>query len=395
MNSKQFKLLIAAFFIICGLGVYLVTRDRSSWQQSGSEMGGKVFSDFPLNDVAAIAIQGPTNSVNLAKKDDIWTVADRGDYPANFDNIGDLLRKVWELKVLRPIKVGPSQLGSLELLEPGKGKDAGTLVTFKGKDGKELNSLLLGKQHMRDSGQQSPFGGGSFPDGRYVKPGGESGQVALVQETFSSVETEPQSWLQRDFFKVEKTKSIAVTTTNSWKVTRESESGEWQLAEPKEGEKLDTAKTSSFNYALSSPSFEDVLVDPKLEDLGLVTPQRVVLQTFDGFTYTIDAGRREGDDSYYVKLDVEAELPSERTPAPDEKEEDKERLEKEFKEQQDKLKEKLKKEQAFERWVYKVSSWTLSSVLKDRGDLLKKEEAPAAGESAPVPFLPTGDEAGQ
>ena len=30
MNSKQFKLLIGAFFIICGLGVVLLTRDRGS-----------------------------------------------------------------------------------------------------------------------------------------------------------------------------------------------------------------------------------------------------------------------------------------------------------------------------------------------------------------------------
>jgi hypothetical protein len=388
MNSKQFKLLIGAFFVICGLGVILLTRDRGSWQQDGKEMGAKVFAEFPLNEVTAITITGESNTLNLAKvgegTDSKWTVADRAGSPANFETISDLLRKTWELKVLRSIKVGASQLASLELGEPGKGKGAGTLLVFKGKDGKELHRLLLGKQHVRDSGQQSsPFGGGSFPDGRYVMPDGKADSVVLVQEPFSSVALEASSWLERDFFKVEKIKSIAVTTTNSWKVSRESETGEWQLAEAKEGEKLDTAKTGSFNYALSSPSFEDVVVDPKPDELGLTTPQRVVLETFDGFTYTVDAGKKEGDESYFVKLDVQANLAAERTPGADEKPEDKERLDKEIKEKQDKLKEKLAQEQALGKWVYKVSNWTLNSVLKDRSELLKKE----VPKSEPIPPL--------
>lgn len=396
MNSKQFKLLIGAFFLICGLGVILLTRDRGSWQQAGSQMGGKVFADFPLNDVTAITITGASNTLNLAKvgegTDSKWTVADRGGYPANYDTISELLRKAWELKVLRPIKVGPSQLGSLELIEPGQGQGAGVLIAFKGRDGQPLHRLLLGKQHLRDSGQQSsPFGGGSFPDGRYVMPDGKAESVALVQEPFSSIATEASSWLQRDFFKVEKIKSIAVTTTNSWKVSRETETGEWQLAGAKDEEKLDTAKTGSFNYALSSPSFEDVVLDPKLEDLGLVTPQRIAIETFDGFNYTVDAGKKEGDESYFLKLQVTAELAAERTPGADEKPEDKERLDKEFKENQDKLKEKLAKEQAHGKWVYKVSNWTLNSILKDRSELLKVEE-PKGEPITPLLEPPPADE---
>lgn len=391
MNSKQFKLLIAAFFVICGIGVVLLTRDRGSWQEAGQEMGAKVFGEFPLNDVSTITITGPTNTVTLAKlgegTEGAWTVSDRQGYPANYGNIKSLLTKVWELKVLRPIKVGASQLGSLELIEPGKGKGAGTLVSFKDKAGKELHTLLLGKQHQRESEASSPFGGGGFPDGRYLMPDGKAESVALVQEPFSSVETQASSWLDREFFKVEKPRSIAVTTTNSWKVARETETGEWKLDDPKEGETLDSAKTGSFNYALSSPSFEDVVMDAKPEELGLATPQRVVIETFDGFTYSIDAGRKEGDESYFLKVQVEAALASERTPGADEKPEDKEKLDKEFKEKQDKLKEKLAKEQAFGKWTYKVSNWTLSSVLKDRGDLLKKEEA-AAENPTPVPFAP-------
>lgn len=378
MNSKQFKLLIIVSVIIVGLGAFMLFREQDSWQQATNEIGGKVFDEFPMNDIASITIKTESNEVEVAKSGDIWTVADRGNYPANFDTISQLLRKTWELKELRNVPVGASQLASLELVEPGKGKGSGTLLVFTDASGAEKHTLLLGKQHMQEgAANSSPFGGGGgYPDGRYVLPDGKTDAIALVQEPFSDVRTEASDWLQKDFFKVTKTKSIEVTTTNSWKVERESETGDWKLVGLKNGEILDTSKTSGFNYALSSPSFTDVVVDAQTEELGLASPKRIVLNTFEGFTYTIDAGKKEGEDDYYLKVQVEAGLPSERTPGEDETEEDKEKLDKEFADAQAKLKEKLEKEQAYSKWIYKVSNYTLSSVLKDRGELLKQPEAP-------------------
>ena len=60
----------------------------------------------------------------------------------------------------------------------------------------------------------------------------------------------------------------------------------------------------------------------------------------------------------------------------EEKAEDKDKIDKQFKEQQKKLEEKLAQEQAFQKWTYLVSSWTLDPLLKNRAQLLveKKEE---------------------
>jgi len=74
-------------------------------------------------------------------------------------------------------------------------------------------------------------------------------------------------------------------------------------------------------------------------------------------------------------------LPKERTPGKDEKPEEKEKLDKEFKEQQAKLAEKLKQEKNFEKWTYLVSTWTLEPLLKDRSQLLvEKKPEPKPGE---------------
>jgi hypothetical protein len=68
--------------------------------------------------------------------------------------------------------------------------------------------------------------------------------------------------------------------------------------------------------------------------------------------------------------------PKERTPGKDEKKEDKERLDKEWKDNIKKFEEKYQKEKAFEKWQYLVSKWSVESILKPRSEMLapKKEE---------------------
>jgi hypothetical protein len=202
--------------------------------------------------------------------------------------------------------------------------------------------------------------------------------VAVISEPFSSIEPKPEQWLNKDFFKVEKLKSVSTTfpvATNSWKITRETESGEWKLADSKSGEQLDSSKASGPGNAFSSPSFNDVAVNVRPEDLGLDKATVVTLDTFDNFTYTLKVGQKTND-NYPLTLTLAAQFPKERTPGKDEKPEDKDKLDKEFKEKQTKLQDKLSQEKGFEKWTYLVSSWTVDPVLKQRHELLaeKKEE---------------------
>jgi hypothetical protein len=93
-------------------------------------------------------------------------------------------------------------------------------------------------------------------------------------------------------------------------------------------------------------------------------------------------GKKLGEEDYYTGFSVVADLPKSRQPGKDEKPEDKDKLDKEFKEKNDKLAEKLKAEQALNQWVYLVPKWTLDSLLKDRKSLMV-EPKPAAGTNAP------------
>jgi hypothetical protein len=395
MNRKQLFILIVLLVVLGIAGLALYQRNQTSWQ-GGSRQGAalKLLGDLPVNDVAAIVIKGGTNQLDLVKKDSLWRVKERNDYPANFSEISGFLLKAADLKAAQTEEIGASQLGRYKLLPPGQATNTAVLVEFRDQNGKVIKSLLLGKTHMRKSDRRpSPMGemgeNEGFPDGRYVMVGTGAKTVAVVSDPLSNLEAKPDLWLNKDFFKVEKTRSIAVVfpvATNSWKVTRDTETAsDWKLAEAKPGEQLDSSKTSSFSYALNSPSFSDVLpADTKPDQTGLDKPTVITLDTFDNFTYTLKLGQKTNDNLPMV-VTVTAQISKERTPGKDEKAEDKARLDKEFKEKQKKVEDKLSQEKSFEKWVYLVSNWTVDSLLKDRAQLLvEKKEEPKKGEK-PAP----------
>jgi len=374
MKKKQVIFLVIAVVVIGVIALVTYKKRTSVWSEAG-QISEKLFANFPLDDVAAITIKTAKAEVNLVKKDDIWRVKERDDFPANFNEISEFLRKMWEMKRGLPIEVGESKLGVLELLPPGKGTNSGTLVEFKDKNNKVIATLLLGKKSMK----KSPAGG-EWPDGRYVMVNNDIKTVSQLTEIFSNIEPKPENWIDKEFFKVEKPKSFELISTNaadSWKIYRESETNEWKMADLKGDEKADTIKITAVGTSLSYPTFVDVVSSTnKLEDMGLDNPVKVIVETFDGFTYTLKIGKRTADDNYYLAFNVNANFPKERQAKPDEKPEEKEKLNKEFQDNLKKLKEKYEKEKKLEKWNYLVTKWTIETILKTRKELLqeKKEE---------------------
>jgi hypothetical protein len=227
--------------------------------------------------------------------------------------------------------------------------------------------------------------------------------VFVTSETFSEIETKVESWLNKDFFKVEKLKSDFPRLHQRHQLLepqphqRDRRLG--PLPTPRRARRLDKSKLSSLNWAFLVAELHRRSSQGCRSREGRLRlrPSLIKIETFEGFAYEVKVGssqpipRTSGSPSA-----ASAELPKERVAPADEKAEDKEKNEKAWKEQQDKLKEKLKKEQALSAWVYKVAKWTVDSVLKDRSALLADKKA--AGQGAPagaegLPPLP-GQDAG-
>jgi hypothetical protein len=374
MKTKHIALLIGLVVVVGFGGLWFKVRQESAWQRA-SAGGEKLLAKLPVGEnLAEIRIEQGTNRLTLAKRADRWVVVERADYPANFAEISSLMLKLRDLKAAQTEPVGPAQLARLDLLPPDSPTNAGTRVEFRDAAGKVLETLRLGKQQMRKDNRPSPFGddGGGFPAGRWLLVGSATDRAVLVSDPLSNLAPQPQPWLNKDFFKVEKLKAITVTfpeATNSWSVSRETEAGAWMLADARAGETLDSGKTSSFNWALSSPSFNDVGTEPPTNAVTLR------LETFDGFTYTIQAGEKR-DDTVPMTVTVTASYPRERTVPEGESAEDKARLDKEFADNLKRLDEKLAREKAFAGRVFLVSSWTLDALLKRRAELLTAPPAP-------------------
>lgn len=393
MNRNQFVILLVLVLVLGGAGYMYYSRNAASWSGGGAAIGQKLLGDFDVNAVAQISVKQGADELVLAKKEDRWRVAQRGDYPANFSEISGLLLKLKDLKVVQSETIGPSQLGRMELASSGS--NAATVVELRDSSGKAIKALLLGKKHLRKT-QGSPMGGmddGGWPDGRYVMVGDTTDKVALISDPLANVEPKPENWLNKDFFKIEKARSIAVTfqnETNSWKLGREQEGADLKLVDAKPGEELDSGKASGVANPFSSASFVDVVFGTSPEATGLNQPTLVKIETFDGLAYDIKVGTKTNE-NYHLTLAVAGSFPKERAAGPDEKPEDKPGLDKAFADNLKKLEDKLAQEKAFEPWTFLVSAWSVDSVLKERANLLaEKPDAEADGEKQepPASLLP-------
>ena len=390
MKGKQLLTLVAALLVLGAAGLFLRQKESSRLATSKVGMGGRLLGDLDVNAIASFRIRSGTNQLVVARESDAWVVKERNNYPAAFNTLAEFLRKLADLKVTRPVEAGPSRLPALDLVEPDKGK--GVRLDLVDASGKTLRSVLLGKSYMKGGDDNSPFGGG-FASGRYVMLGSDTKTVALVSDGLSNVDVRAEDWLDKEFIKVEQPRRIEIVrpaATNNFALVRTNDTAEWSLADAKGEEKADASKTGIFSSVLSAPTFTDVVVNPDLAALGLDKPDVARITSASGFVYEIKIGKPQANEDRPIQVSVTAALESQRVPGKDEKPEDKEKLDKEFKEALAKKEAKLKSEQALAKWTYLVSKWSIDPLLKNRGDLFadKKPADGGAGANGTPPALP-------
>jgi len=392
MKSKQLAILIALAAVLAAAVFVLNKQNKEAWTDTRSGAGDRLVAG-DINAVARVTIHSSTGTVNLVRKEDAWTVEERGAYPANFERVGGLVRKLWDLKAIQNDKVGPSQFARFDLVEPTEAGGAGTRVDFKDKDGKAVGALLIGKKFMKKS-DIGVAEAGEFPAGRWLMvPGGST--VSLVSDTLDDVDPKAEGWLKKDFIKIDGPSSVTLagtTDTQKWKLTRDTAGTDWKLDGATEAEKLDQAKASQIGSVFAFGAFADVLnPDAKAEETGLDKPVTATFQTFDGFTYVLKVGK-ENAGNQPVSVEVSAQLAKERTPGKDEKPEDKTKLDEEFKTKLKTLEDKLAAEKKFEGRPFLIAKATLDQLIKDRASFLAEKNpnpAPGApGAGMPMPPFP-------
>jgi hypothetical protein len=383
MKKKRLLLLVAAAIVVGLAGIYFQISRSAGWNESRTDR--RIFQDLAINDVTKMQIRSSAVSVTLEKKGDGWGVAERDDYPADFEKIRDLIKTLWGLKAGQEMQVGSSQFGRLKIVAPGQGNDTGIEIDLKGEKESNIATLIVGKSI--DRGENTT---GASASGRFVFNPAVKDRVFLVSETFLSID--PLSvgqWLDKTFIVPGDLKEIdqaAWSNNPGWKVIRDDPKADWRLESLQAGEELD--KSFAQSLANFAPAFTDVRPSSiSTDETGLNDPFKIHVETFDGFAYDLLLGKQGPEKTRYLQLRVSAVFPSVRTPDSKESQEDKKKKDQEFDRKYADLKQRLEREQRFEKWVFLVPDWSIEQILKRRNEIVSKSTpSPAPGGATPSPI---------
>ena len=345
MTTKNLAILGAAAVVLGGAAWYC---NSGRAVRAPSIVGEKILPSFDVADVARIEIGG-AKKVQLVADDKGWKLQSLYGYPADITKIRENLLKLTELKV--------GQVAN------GKKLASPATVDIQNAAGKSLAALPLGETHTsKPKGQAAMYGGGGYPDGRYVE---YKGKTVLVKETLDAFDGDPKKWVDTRIASVSASDVQSVVfEQGKEKVSLTRKDSTWTLAGLGPKEELDTSKTYSLDSALSYLDFTDI-ADPKKSDadLGFTTGCVYSVTLKNGESYTAKVGGKNGSDRW-VRLS--ASFKAVGTNATENA-----ASEKKVKEFNDKV----------ARWTYAVSSYSADNMSKKRADLVKAKEEPKKDEA--------------
>ena len=331
--------MLAAAAAVLGGAAYFCNSGRKI---KSSNLNGKpVLPAFDVSEVAKVDVGG---KVVLSASDSGWLIDSLYGYPADVTKIRENLLKLKDLTVGQTAR--------------GRKIESGTKVDLKDAKGAVLASVTLGEQHMsKPRGQAAQFGGGGYPDGRYVRFGDG---VVLVKDALDAFDGDPKKWCESRICSVSSSDVKDVSYTKDGKTVKLSrKDSTWTLEGLGEKEELDTSKTYSLDSALSYLDFNGV-ADPKKPEteFGFATGSVYTVSLKNGQSYTAKVGGASGSDRYFK---VSAAFSPVGTNATENA-----TLEKAVKDFNAKT----------GKWTYMISSYSADSMSKSRSDLVKAKEEP-------------------
>jgi hypothetical protein len=351
LNARVAAILVVLLVVLGGGALLYQQQERARRPSNAASLGQVLLKDLKAADIASIRIAEGKNVLTLERKDERWTLAERGGFPADFTRVREFVLKAIELKAGQSEPLGEKDRARLNL------DASGTLLEFRGADGKPLGSLIVGKKYFKrevDNPEKA------LGDGRFVLQPADPQTVYLVADPLTQATARSSEWLERTAFQVEKVKTLEVKYPDGggYRIERSGDNADWKLAGLKPGEKLEVTKANAASYVLSTLELADVL--PKdTPDTGLDKPVEIKATTLDNLSYDIRVGKLQGD-NFFVAFTSSGSV------KPDAKDKDAERLKK--------LEERQPREKLLQNYVLLVPKNRLEDTLKKRPEFLDKKE---------------------
>jgi hypothetical protein len=193
MSRGQFVGILAAALVVISGALFLSSQRNLPRDTQDAPLLPALAKN--LNAVTALSVRkgSAVNAVTLHQVAGQWTVAERGDYPADVVKLRKLLLDMADLKIVETKTSNPASFAVIGVEDPSSAGAGGTEVTVAAPQAKYV--LIVGK----------PVGQGSF-----ARRGGEN-QSYIVQPALS-IQPEPRSWIDPKLIDIASTtiQSIAV-----------------------------------------------------------------------------------------------------------------------------------------------------------------------------------------
>lgn len=174
-RQRFFALAIAALVVLAG-ALWLNARRNATPEFHETALLPTLGSELDTVSLITVSKGAPAPVVTLRKSATGWTVAERGDYPADVSKLHKLLLALGDAKIIDEKTQNPAEFALIGVEDPAQSGATGTLVSVTARDG--AHAVIIGK------------GSGS---GDFARRAGEN-QSYLIQPSIS-LETEPRFWI--------------------------------------------------------------------------------------------------------------------------------------------------------------------------------------------------------
>jgi hypothetical protein len=176
MSRRRFIALLAAAALAISGALYLSAQRNLPRDTHGAALLPSLAGE--LNTVTALSVRrgSATPTVTVHEQGGRWTVAERGDYPADVSKLRKLLLALSDARIVEEKTSNPANFPIIGVEDPSLPGASGTEISLTARDGK--HAVIIGK----------PVGEGNF-----VRRGGDEASYSV--EPGISLETEPRFWI--------------------------------------------------------------------------------------------------------------------------------------------------------------------------------------------------------
>lgn len=182
MNKSTVRNLLIVLFALVAIMLGLELGDAPSTPASGA-----LYADFrsKINDIQSVRVDSPGGeSVHVTAENGVWTVAEKGGYPASVAKIREVLLAIADARILEEKTSNPERYASLGVRDPELPESAGRRLSLSGED--VDFALIIGNQNQGSN--------------RYVRVADEARSLLIDQNP--ELPADAAGWLQTDLLDI-------------------------------------------------------------------------------------------------------------------------------------------------------------------------------------------------